>query len=87
MSAIITYPDTENRQADTSKITLDKILQAINEGGGGSGSGSAQMYAYTTTDPTTDGITPTNQNEEAMAYSLTGIGPVYTWDTSSHVWR
>lgn len=35
MSAIVTYPDTENRHADTSKITLDKILQALNGGAGG----------------------------------------------------
>lgn len=26
----ITYPDTENRFADTSKITWDKILQTVN---------------------------------------------------------
>lgn len=37
MSAIITYPSTANRKADSSKITLDKILQADNGGGSGSG--------------------------------------------------
>lgn len=40
MSAIITYPDTELRHADTSKIVLDKILQALNNGAGCGGSGS-----------------------------------------------
>lgn len=35
MSAIITYSDTENRHADSKKITLDKILQALNGGAGG----------------------------------------------------
>lgn len=41
MPALITYPDTENRFHDTSKITLDKILQALNGGaGGGSGGGT-----------------------------------------------
>lgn len=39
MPALITYPDTENRFHDSKKITLDKILQALN-GGAGSGSGS-----------------------------------------------
>lgn len=42
MSAIVTYPDTENRHADTKKITLDKILQAMN---GGSGGGSVTSYS------------------------------------------
>lgn len=37
MPALITYPDTENRYHDTSKITLDKILQALNGGAGGGG--------------------------------------------------
>lgn len=41
MSAIVTYPTTENLHADTSKITLDKILQALNGGAGGGGSGAA----------------------------------------------
>lgn len=39
MSAIVTYPTTDNLHADTSKITLDKILQALNGGAGGSGGG------------------------------------------------
>lgn len=39
MSARVTYPDTFNRFADPRKITLDKILQAINSGGGGGGGG------------------------------------------------
>jgi hypothetical protein len=42
MPALITYADTENRFHDTRKITLDKILQALNDGaGGGAGSGGA----------------------------------------------
>lgn len=86
MSAIITYPDTENRQADTSKITLDKILQAINEGGGGGGGGGAsgQILAYTTTGPTADGITPTSLNSEAIAVKPGGT--TFTWDSTNHVW-
>lgn len=41
MSAIVSYPDTENRHADTKKIALDKILQALNSGAGGGGAGGA----------------------------------------------
>lgn len=42
MSAVITYQDTSNMFADTSKITLDKINQG---GGGGGGSSSAAVTA------------------------------------------
>lgn len=40
MSAIVVYPDTEVRQADSKKITLDKILQALNDGAGGGAGGA-----------------------------------------------
>lgn len=43
MPALITYPDTENRYHDTSKITLDKILQALNGGAGGGGAGTGTL--------------------------------------------
>lgn len=85
MSARVTYPDTFNRQADSSKITLDKILQAINAGGGGGG-GAAQMYEYTGTDPTSDGITPASQDQPAIAYKRTGDAPLYSWNTVAHTW-
>lgn len=39
MSAMVSYPDTENRWADSKKLTLDKILQALNSGAGGGGGG------------------------------------------------
>lgn len=41
MPALITYPDTYPRFHDTRKITLDKILQALNNGAGGGGGGGA----------------------------------------------
>lgn len=41
MGAYITYSDTLPRYYDTKKITLDKILQALNNGAGGSGGGGA----------------------------------------------
>lgn len=40
MGAYITYSDTLPRYFDTKKITLDKILQALNNGAG-SGSGTS----------------------------------------------
>lgn len=43
MGALITYSDTEPRWHDTSKITLDKILQALNDGAGGGGSGTTGL--------------------------------------------
>lgn len=39
MGAYITYSDTLPRYFDTRKITLDKILQALNNGAGGGGGG------------------------------------------------
>lgn len=45
MPALITYPDTENRFHDSKKITLDKILQALNGGAGGGGGGSSDSLA------------------------------------------
>lgn len=39
MPALITYADTENRFYDSKKITLDKILQALNSGAGSGGGG------------------------------------------------
>lgn len=46
MGAYITYSDTLPRYFDTQKITLDKILQALNNGaGGGGGSGTASTFA------------------------------------------
>lgn len=45
MSALITYPDTENRFADSKKITLDKILQALNNGAGGGGGGVDSTFS------------------------------------------
>ena len=44
MSALVTYPDTEVRHADSKKVTLDKILQALNNGaGGGGGAGGGTL--------------------------------------------
>lgn len=81
MSAIITYPDTENRQADTSKITLDKILQAINGGGGSGGSGSSGLQVlYTSGDPEGVLTATTTATRGAVAYDP-ATHSVWTKDT------
>lgn len=46
MPALITYSDTQNRFHDTSKITLDKILQALNGGAGGGGGSGATLEGF-----------------------------------------
>lgn len=50
------------------------------------GTAITQTYEYTTTDPTTDAITPDDQNSAAMAYKRDGTGPIYFWDTVAHTW-
>lgn len=54
-------------------------------GGGGSG-GAGQIVQYTT-DPTTEGLTPTDQDLPAIAYQKDGTGPTITWSTTTHVWN
>lgn len=43
MGALVTYPDTQVRWHDTRKISLDKILQALNSGAGGGGVGGGTL--------------------------------------------
>lgn len=69
MSAIVTYPDTLNRWADTSKITLDKILQATNSGGGGGGGSGAPTDATFITQTANATLTA----EQALASLGTGV--------------
>lgn len=70
---------------DTRYILLMRILLAINAGGGG-GAGSGQIREYTT-DPTTEGLTPTDQDLPAFAYQKDGTGPTISWNTTTHVWN
>lgn len=53
---------------------------------GGGGGGATQVYEYTTTDPTTDGIVPTNQNIVNVAAKRDGTGPIFVWNKVAHVW-
>lgn len=88
MSAIVTYADTSNMFADTSKITLDKI----NQGGGGVGGGvsSAAVTAailaarqvYTGAAPP---ATPNNPAIAAVFYPE-GAGSMLNWDVPTQAW-
>jgi hypothetical protein len=60
------------------------VLCGIASGGSG---GAGQVMEYTTTDPTTDGITPTNVNEPAIAYRDDGSLPIFVWNTTTHIWQ
>lgn len=62
------------------------VLCDIAAAGGGSG-GAAQVLQYTTTDPTTDGIVPTNVNSPAIAYKNDGTLPLFYWNTTTHIWQ
>lgn len=87
MSAIVTYADTSNMFADTSKITLDKINQGINGssatgGGGAGGGGSGTQQVFTGASPP---ATPTNPAIAAVFYP-TGSGSIQQWDVASQAW-
>lgn len=44
----------------------------------------AQMYPYTGTNPV---LPPDDINSPAIAYKLGGNGPMFTWNTITHVWE
>ncbi len=64
------------------KLALLCQILAGTAGGGGGG----QVMEYTGTDPTSDGLVPTDQNLPAVAYSRTGAGSTFSWNTVTHVW-
>lgn len=55
-------------------------------GGGVGGGGIGEVLVYTTTDPATDGIFPTDQTQGAIAYKQNGAGSVFYWDTNALAW-
>lgn len=81
MSQISCYACLPAGQLQLIEIAL--LSSIVDAGGGGSGA----VLEYTTTDPTTDGIVPTNVNDPAVAYSRDGTGPTYVWNTVTHVWN
>lgn len=50
------------------------------------GGGGGQIIQYTA-DPTAEGLTPTNQDNPAVAYAAGGTGVTYTWNTTTHEWQ
>ncbi len=68
-------------------VQLGVLCSIASSGGGGGGGGATQVLEYTTTDPTTDGITPTNLNSPAIAYKDDGSLPIFVWNTSTHIWQ
>ena len=81
MSATITYPDTLNRFADSKKITLDKILQALGGGSGGGGSGALARQVFIDRDP----LPPDNVNITAVNVRTDG-GSWTRWDPVAATW-
>lgn len=56
-------------------------------GGGGGGGLSGEVMEYTGTDPTSDGLVPTNPALPAFAYKRGGTGPSYGWNTLTQTWN
>ena len=63
-------------------LELSLLLQLT-----GGGTGGGQLLQYTGTDPTSAGIKPAIQSLPAVAYSATGVGSTYTWNTTTFVWQ
>ena len=49
--------------------------------------GAGQICLYTTTDPTTDHITPADISKPAFAYKLGGITKLWGWNNVTHAWE
>lgn len=73
------FPKVDSVSGVTQKITLTQIIALIT-------GTQSQLLIYTTTDPTTDGIVPANQNAPAKAYKFDGSGADYSWRTDTHEW-
>lgn len=66
----MTYPDTLPRWHDTRKITLDKILQALNSGAGSGGGGGASDGHHVSAGAPSGG---------------TGVSGDTNWDTTNKI--
>lgn len=53
--------------------------------GGGGQTGIPAIYEYIS-DPNIEAIVPDEPDLPALAYSQDGTGPIYGWNTSTHVW-
>lgn len=75
-------------QNDTERQLLEKILNVLNGGstGGGVINGAIQVLLFVS-DPNAEGITPSNINSPAMAYSNDKTKNTFNWNTSTHTWQ
>ena len=62
------------------------LCQIVLGGGGGGGLGTIQVLVYTTTDPTADGVFPSDQTRGAIAYKQDGAGSIFQWNTATLAW-
>jgi hypothetical protein len=72
--------------SDTLQTLEAKILLALNGGGGAGGGGIGEVLTYSTTDPTTDGVVPTDPTQGAIAYKDDGNGSMFTWNIATQAW-
>jgi hypothetical protein len=82
MSYTITYPDTDPKFADSSKITLDKILQATNSGSGGGGGSSTNYNLVGVVDPSAAPADIT----ETWRYTNTATQTDWVWPANGAAW-
>jgi hypothetical protein len=78
MSAITLWPDTNPMWPDTKLITLQKILQSTNSGGG---SGSGNIQVYQDRHPSA----PDNPALAALSYD-SGTGVLFHWNIGGASW-
>lgn len=87
MSAIVTYPDTYNRFADSAKITLDKINQNGGGGGGGGSSSAAVTAAILAGQQVYYNRNPAAPNNSALdAISFNDDGVITHWKGGGSAW-
>jgi hypothetical protein len=61
------------------------LLKNLQESGAGTG-GTAQIKSYVA-DPNVEGVVPGDQSQSAIAYAAGGVGNLYTWNTTTHIWQ
>lgn len=67
-------------------LTLMELALLVNIANTGIGGGGGQILVYTTTDPTTDGVVPTDVTQPAIAYKNDGSGPTFQWQIATGTW-
>lgn len=83
--AIENYGTLLPTTGDTKRILEGKILRTIAAGGGGGGGGAIQVFAYTGTDPNSDGIVPTNT--QIINLAAKPGASTWTWSVAAQNWQ